>query len=1187
MAEKDGPVFLLSLDGGGVRGICELVVLDTIMRRIQQEQGLSKIPRPCEYFHLIGGVSTGGLVAILLGRLQMTTTDAIAAYNDFAQNIFGRGNWKLRSFVPFVREHKAGVKVGRTLFGTKKLEKIIQDLVASTKNDEMLLDERGNELAKAFVCTQKHNDTGATSLILLRTYKVSSNPLPRSFLQQIEEPPRPDQPAESDSGGTQQKPPESLQPVPAYEHCKIWEAARATSAASVFFTPLELLDDLGESTLFIDAAVGCNNPVKHVIAEAAALFGVDRKLGCLLSLGTGVQGSGQITTETGSAFALLMAAKAHLTTSEVNNREVEERIRPEANAYFRLNLPMVEKVGLASYRMIDQLAADTTKYLQEQQTAAIVERIVEILLRKHKPKLNLGQVTFSDQGQFAPRKPPQGRPVTTSHFIGRDDVIQRLAAKLVPDRSTRSTALIWAPGGVGKTSTASKFLDEYESKFEEIFWVDATNEETISAAYALIAERENLPTSGSNVTRLVLDWLAKLSSHWLLVLDNTQGDITNYLPPGNRGHLLLTSRNKEIRPRVPMTDIIELENMKEEDAVTLLLNIAGRDSQSEQNRQDAAKIARDQLAYLPLAIEQAAKHMQLQQISLPEYASRFEKYREFLLNRRTGSKAPDTAQEIPPGTEAVQVSFDLTYDALTEAAYGDTREAHTAKNALRLLSAFSFYANDGLIGSIFQRAAVNRPAVRTPEQLGARTMLSLEPLLLIDSDTKEWNMDAFRSGTLCLKQWGLLKTDSSNSVFSMHILTHDWARERTNSRERLAHAEAARHILFDSYAWTNKETHDWIFNRRLMPHMKACFANTQVFADSNPVIDASHKDRYAEMLMHEDRPHEAIRLLEMPLEAFAKEGRIFSEEYWHMLRTMAESSLSLGMLDEAERLAKQIMRLQEVLIQLGKFKPASVTVLNTQILLVDIMAQRGRWEEAEPKFHEIIAAGIAANGEGHWLGYWLSTLQTKYTLHSQHEEAFLVAKRTYETCHRLYEPGHKNALDSTRNLARACVQSGRYEEAESFAFDVLRVEEEKSSRGTHMQTLNKSKVLLADICLRQERYEEAYELFHKVVEDLRLEPATSAHEDLPGAYQGLGEAALFLGQWAEGLKYGRMAFMFLYDHLGPESKKTRQAAATVLLWLGQAKGVGFTVNGPKWEEFWLAVDKVEPWEPAQAALLVT
>jgi patatin-like phospholipase/acyl hydrolase len=53
---------LLSLDGGGVRGLSTLYILKIIMDRLNQERkATSLLPvKPCEIFDLIGGTSTGG-----------------------------------------------------------------------------------------------------------------------------------------------------------------------------------------------------------------------------------------------------------------------------------------------------------------------------------------------------------------------------------------------------------------------------------------------------------------------------------------------------------------------------------------------------------------------------------------------------------------------------------------------------------------------------------------------------------------------------------------------------------------------------------------------------------------------------------------------------------------------------------------------------------------------------------------------------------------------------------------------------------------------------------------------------------------------------------------------------------------------------------------------------------------------
>ena len=69
---------ILSLDGGGIRGIASLFMLKAIIDEIQLKlidkfKPLEPIPplRPCQIFDLICGTSTGGLVAIMLGRLEM------------------------------------------------------------------------------------------------------------------------------------------------------------------------------------------------------------------------------------------------------------------------------------------------------------------------------------------------------------------------------------------------------------------------------------------------------------------------------------------------------------------------------------------------------------------------------------------------------------------------------------------------------------------------------------------------------------------------------------------------------------------------------------------------------------------------------------------------------------------------------------------------------------------------------------------------------------------------------------------------------------------------------------------------------------------------------------------------------------------------------------------------------------
>ena len=75
---------LLALDGGGVRGLSSLMVLRRLMATVDPDA-----PRkPCDYVDMIGGTSTGGLIAIMLGRLRVTVDECIDAYTELSDRVF-------------------------------------------------------------------------------------------------------------------------------------------------------------------------------------------------------------------------------------------------------------------------------------------------------------------------------------------------------------------------------------------------------------------------------------------------------------------------------------------------------------------------------------------------------------------------------------------------------------------------------------------------------------------------------------------------------------------------------------------------------------------------------------------------------------------------------------------------------------------------------------------------------------------------------------------------------------------------------------------------------------------------------------------------------------------------------------------------------------------------------------------
>jgi patatin-like phospholipase/acyl hydrolase len=83
-ASKGEELCLLSLDGGGVRGLSSLQILKQLMELIDPKNP----PKPCDYFDMIGGTSTGGLIAIMLGRLRLTVDECIDEYKKLSDKVF-------------------------------------------------------------------------------------------------------------------------------------------------------------------------------------------------------------------------------------------------------------------------------------------------------------------------------------------------------------------------------------------------------------------------------------------------------------------------------------------------------------------------------------------------------------------------------------------------------------------------------------------------------------------------------------------------------------------------------------------------------------------------------------------------------------------------------------------------------------------------------------------------------------------------------------------------------------------------------------------------------------------------------------------------------------------------------------------------------------------------------------------
>ncbi|KAH8923772.1 hypothetical protein BT69DRAFT_1195452, partial [Atractiella rhizophila] len=77
-------------DNGGICTFSTLYTLEVVMLQVGELLGASEGEevRPCDVFDLICGTSTGGWIALTLGRLGMTVRQSINAYEQIVQNVF-------------------------------------------------------------------------------------------------------------------------------------------------------------------------------------------------------------------------------------------------------------------------------------------------------------------------------------------------------------------------------------------------------------------------------------------------------------------------------------------------------------------------------------------------------------------------------------------------------------------------------------------------------------------------------------------------------------------------------------------------------------------------------------------------------------------------------------------------------------------------------------------------------------------------------------------------------------------------------------------------------------------------------------------------------------------------------------------------------------------------------------------
>ena len=165
-------------------------------------------------------------------------------------------------------------------------------------------------------------------------------------------------------------------------------------------------------------------------------------------------------------------------------------------------------------------------------------------------------------------------------------------------------------------------LDLFLVSFSHLFWVDASSEKSMEMSLRGISGLPATQYSGvDDSVESVLQWISFLQEEWLIVFDNADDPspevVEKFIPPGNRGNILITSRNRSMGRIVSFENAIEIKEMEEADAITLLLRASCLNPLP--GHLEAAKKIVTELYGIPLAIHHAGAYIEAGRCDIDQY----------------------------------------------------------------------------------------------------------------------------------------------------------------------------------------------------------------------------------------------------------------------------------------------------------------------------------------------------------------------------------------------------------------------------------------------------------------------------------------------------------------------------------------------------------------------------------------
>ncbi|XP_067448986.1 calcium-independent phospholipase A2-gamma-like [Thunnus thynnus] len=302
---KGRGIRVLSIDGGGTRGVVPLQVL----KLLEAETG----KKVHQLFDYICGVSTGAVLAFMLGLAHFSLEECSDMYRRFGSEVFRQNR--------LVGTMKMGWS--HSYYNTETWERILREKLG----ERILIKTARDEFSpKVSAVSAVVNWGTSPKAFVFCNYNHKPGSLSRY------------------AGGC------------GYQ---MWQAVRASSAAPGYFQEYTLQSDIHQ-----DGGIILNNPCALAVHESRLLW-PNQPFQCVLSLGTGRYDNAKRGPVTSTSLrAKISNLICSATDTEGVHTLLDDLLAPDV--YFRFNPMLSAEVSLDESRpgALDQLQRDTQIYLE-------------------------------------------------------------------------------------------------------------------------------------------------------------------------------------------------------------------------------------------------------------------------------------------------------------------------------------------------------------------------------------------------------------------------------------------------------------------------------------------------------------------------------------------------------------------------------------------------------------------------------------------------------------------------------------------------------------------------------------------------------------------------------------------------------------------------------------------------------